>query len=561
MIKWCFALKILIMIIGLCFTTLSIASTMDSSTITSKITEFRFAKTADKTQVILSMKPVTPRFKVFTLTNPNRVVIDFKNTQLATSIKSLQWKGLPIVSIRTGHPATDELRLVIEVATTHDATLYAMGANKLLGDHLVIDLKPSLSTGLGNVHVLSQTLPSETVREDNTVDTNTNANAKQPEVDKKLVTLPPVFEAPAEDESQNDKSVKIKYDNHSNNQNNKTTDLAINKISENPVQQSDPAAILEGHVPEVYSQPLPPAISAAERNEVKPASETFQPPASPVSEPPVQKSSVTLQEEASSSDLESPVTPPPQMSDAGNKPKKMIVVVIDPGHGGKDPGAKGYEGYQEKNVVLAIARQLQARLNQHQGIRAVLTRKGDYYITLRERLRIARLYKADLFLAIHADAFSNPDSMGSSVFALSLRGATSEAARWLAEKENYSELGGVNLGDKSNMLRSVLIDLSQTATISASLQLGSSVLQQLGTITSLHKGRVEQARFVVLKSPDIPSLLIETGFISNPREERRLTDRFYQDQLASAIEEGIRRYYVKSSPVTTSFAMNFYKPS
>lgn len=239
-----------------------------------------------------------------------------------------------------------------------------------------------------------------------------------------------------------------------------------------------------------------------------------------------------------------------------SKPLKYrdIIVVIDPGHGGKDPGAIGPTGIKEKNVVLAISRELQYQLNQVPGVRAVLTRKGDYYIGLRERLHIARQYRGDLFVAIHADAFDDPTSAGSSVFALSSRGASSEAARWLAEKENYSEVGEVKLDDKSDLLRSVLIDLSQTATINSSLQLGNSVLQQLSQMTRLHCERVEQARFVVLKSPDIPSLLIETGFVTNPMEARRLNDPDYQQDLAAAIQTGIKNYYQRNPPLNTLFS-------
>lgn len=223
-----------------------------------------------------------------------------------------------------------------------------------------------------------------------------------------------------------------------------------------------------------------------------------------------------------------------------------IIVVLDPGHGGKDPGAIGPSRNAEKNVVLAIALKLKQIIDRQSGMRAVLTRKGDYYVGLRERLDIARKYNADIFISIHADAFINRNSHGASVFALSQRGATSEAARWLAEKENYSELGGVNLGeldDQNGIIRTVLIDLSQTATISAGLQIGTRVLQNLNGITNLHNYRVEQARFVVLKSPDIPSILIETGFISNPREERNLTSPAYQAKLTQAIFNGIKRYF------------------
>jgi N-acetylmuramoyl-L-alanine amidase len=184
-------------------------------------------------------------------------------------------------------------------------------------------------------------------------------------------------------------------------------------------------------------------------------------------------------------------------------------------------------------------------------MRAVLTRSGDYYVGLRERLAIARKYNGDVFVSIHADAFNNPHSNGASVFALSQSGATSEAARWIAEKENYSELGGVNLeelDDSNGVVRSVLIDLSQTATINSGLQMGGRVLGQLGSFTNLHNSKVEQARFMVLKSPDIPSILVETGFISNPIEERNLTNPSYQTRLSQAIFQGVKAYFWDNPP-------------
>jgi N-acetylmuramoyl-L-alanine amidase len=237
------------------------------------------------------------------------------------------------------------------------------------------------------------------------------------------------------------------------------------------------------------------------------------------------------------------------------QPKK-VVIIIDAGHGGKDPGAHGVYGTREKNVVLGIARQLGNLINKQPGMRAVLTRKGDYYIDLRQRLILARKNSGDLFVSIHADAFSNRHSHGASVFALSEKGGTSEAARWLAAKENYSELGGVNLNgldDKNGMVRSVLIDLSETATIGASLELGSGVLNSMGKVTPLHHRRVEQAQFVVLKSLDIPSILIETGFISNPQEEKNLRNPAYQAKLAKAILQGIQFYLAQHPPVGSTY--------
>ncbi|MBU1558960.1 MAG: N-acetylmuramoyl-L-alanine amidase, partial [Gammaproteobacteria bacterium] len=214
---------------------------------------------------------------------------------------------------------------------------------------------------------------------------------------------------------------------------------------------------------------------------------------------------------------------------------REAVVVIDPGHGGRDPGATGTRGTHEKMVVLAIGKDLYAMLKKQPGIKPEMTRHGDYFVTLRNRLRVARRDHADLFIAIHADAYINHYSRGASIFALSQRGATSEAARWLAQKENYSELGGVDLEDKSYLLRSVLLDLSQTATIRDSIKCGNDVLRQMRMVAHLHRGFVEQAPFVVLKSPDIPSLLIETGFLSNAREELLLRDKNYQHRIAHAL--------------------------
>lgn len=228
--------------------------------------------------------------------------------------------------------------------------------------------------------------------------------------------------------------------------------------------------------------------------------------------------------------------------------KREVVVVIDPGHGGKDPGASGPHGVYEKDVVLAIAKDLCQLINAQPGMKAVLTRKGDYYIGLRGRLGIARKNKADVFVAVHADAYKDPYSLGASVYALSLRGASSEAARWIAAKENNSELGGVNLNDTGDTLRSVLIDLSQSATISSSLLLGNDVLANIGLFSPLHYKEVEQAAFVVLKSPDIPSVLIETGFISNPMNEQQLNDPIYQRKLAQAIFQGVNVYFNQRPP-------------
>jgi N-acetylmuramoyl-L-alanine amidase len=228
---------------------------------------------------------------------------------------------------------------------------------------------------------------------------------------------------------------------------------------------------------------------------------------------------------------------------------RLATIVIDPGHGGEDPGAIGRRGSREKDITLTIARRLKALVDAEPNMRALLTRDGDYFLPLHTRVDKARKVKADLFVSIHADAFIRPDVRGSSVFALSEKRATSEAARWLASKENEADLiGGVSLEGKDRYLAQTLLDLSQTATIDHSLRLGNSVLQRLGSVNTLHKANVEQASFAVLKAPDVPSILVETAFISNPQEEKRLNDEAYQDKLARAILEGIREYVAKHPP-------------
>ena len=231
-------------------------------------------------------------------------------------------------------------------------------------------------------------------------------------------------------------------------------------------------------------------------------------------------------------------------------PNRLIIVAIDAGHGGEDPGAVGRGGTYEKNVTFAIAKKLKARIDQEPNMRSVLIRDGDYYLPLQMRMQKARRVHADLFVSVHADAFIRPNARGSSVFALSEGGATSVAARWLAKRENEADLiGGVNLDVPDPYLKQTLLDLSQTATINDSLKVGKAVLAELGGINTLHKPRVEQAGFAVLKSPDIPSILVETAFISNPHEEKRLKDSAYQEKMAAAIVSGIKRYFAKNPPL------------
>ncbi|GAB3275158.1 N-acetylmuramoyl-L-alanine amidase [Parahaliea aestuarii] len=247
--------------------------------------------------------------------------------------------------------------------------------------------------------------------------------------------------------------------------------------------------------------------------------------------------------------------PPPvtKKVDAGGR--RDLIVAIDAGHGGEDPGALGPNRLREKDVVLAISKELYALFEREPGFKPTLIRGGDYYVSLKGRRDLARQRQADLFVSIHADAFTRPQANGASVYALSTKGATSTAAQYLAQRENAADLiGGVNLSDKDDVLAGVLADLSMTSTLDTSLKMGGSVLGRMDSIARLHKRSVEQAGFAVLKSPDIPSILVETGFISNPAEARRLATRSYQQQMARAIHAGIRDWFSQHPPAGTLLA-------
>lgn len=251
-----------------------------------------------------------------------------------------------------------------------------------------------------------------------------------------------------------------------------------------------------------------------------------------------------------------PTTPqPPATSKPAPGPKvaRMVTIALDPGHGGEDPGATGATGTHEKDIVLEIAKRLKVKLEALPNTRVMLTRDADFFVPLGKRVEKARNVQADLFVSIHADAFVQPTARGSSVFVLSEKGASSSAARWLADDQNRADLiGGVNLGSHDKQLASVLFDLSTTAQINDSMKLGKAVLSEIGGINRLHKGAVEQAGFAVLKAPDIPSILVETAFISNPEEEAKLKDSGYKDQLADAITKGIKRYFAYNPPLAKS---------
>lgn len=254
-----------------------------------------------------------------------------------------------------------------------------------------------------------------------------------------------------------------------------------------------------------------------------------------------------------------PTPPPkPEITQAAIAGQRNIIIAVDAGHGGEDPGAIGPARLREKDVTLDISKHLVAAINAERGFSAKLVRTGDYFIPLKKRRDIARNMQADLFVSIHADAFKKSSARGASVFALSRHGATSETARFLAQRENEADLiggvGGISLEDKDEMLAGVLVDLSMTATLNSSLQVGNHVLNSMGNIARLHKRHVEQAGFMVLKSPDVPSILVETGFISNPEEARKLATSAYRKQMAQSVFKGVRQYFVQNPPAGTLIA-------
>jgi len=312
-----------------------------------------------------------------------------------------------------------------------------------------------------------------------------------------------------------------------------------------PVQEADPLLSLirdkeaaEERAAQAVQDALGELIARIEQPPLPPA------PAPPAPGPTVASPPPTVA-------LSTSAPPPPATAAERERVDRLTIVAIDPGHGGEDPGAIGPTGLREKDVVLAVALQLRDRLDAQPNMRAMLTRDADYFVPLQERVRKARRVQADLFVSIHADAFMRPQARGASVFALSTKGASSAAARWMAARENSADqVGGVNVKQvKDPQLLQAMLDMSTTAQIKDSIKLGNEVLARMGRVGRLHKRHVEQAGFAVLKAPDIPSILVETAFISNPEEESQLRDPTYRQQLVDALATGIKRYFAKNPPL------------
>lgn len=438
----------------------------------------------DYTRITLeSSKPFI--YKMSMIQNPERIVLDVENIELNPIIKSLTDKILAsdpyIKQIRVAKYQQNVVRLVVDLKAEVKPSAFTLAPTGEYKYRLVLDVYPVKDPLMA---MLSQ-------RENSTaVDSNTSSSNDAVKPSIIVEPLPP--QQPEANEPSGTAETS------------KSADVI------KPVEATKPATVATTK-PELNNQEA-------------------------------QTSGQTIEKKNGASNADVKTTE--AKSSETKKTGRQIIIAIDAGHGGEDPGARGANGSREKDITLMVAKRLKNKIDEEPNMRAVLTRDSDYFIPLHGRVVKARKLQADLFVSIHADAFTNPSARGSSVFALSERGATSASARYLAKKENESDLiGGVSLDDKDPILARTLLDLSQTATINDSLKLGKAVLGQIGGINTLHTNHVEQAAFAVLKSPDIPSILVETAFISNPEEERRLNDEGYQDKLVTSILTGIKKYF------------------
>ncbi|MDI1309532.1 MAG: N-acetylmuramoyl-L-alanine amidase [Methylotenera sp.] len=460
------------------------------------VTAARVWPAQDYTRITLeSAQPFV--YKMSMIQNPDRVVVDIENIDLNLAVKSLSDKILAsdpyIKQIRVANFQQNVVRLVVDLKTEVKPNAFNLMPTGDYKYRLVLD-----------IHPLKDPLMAMIAERDATTNPVTTSSSTQTDTANQVAT----------------------------------TQESTNSSTQ----------------PKVIVEPLPTSAETAEANaaNTSKSAENIKPEEPAIgkveTKVPEIKASEVKNQEAKDQDAKSQQSNQNSSSETTiAKPKKsgrQIIIAIDAGHGGEDPGARGASGSREKDVTLMIAKKLKEKIDHEPNMRGVLTRDSDFFIPLHGRVVKARNMQADLFVSIHADAFTNPAARGSSVFALSERGATSAGARYLAKKENESDLiGGVSLDDKDPLLARTLLDLSQTATINDSLKLGKAVLTQIGAINTLHARRVEQAAFAVLKSPDIPSILVETAFISNPEEERRLNDPQYQDKLVTSILTGIKKYF------------------
>ena len=445
-------------------------------------------------------------YKLFSLANPDRLVVDLADARLAPGLHLPGPNGV-VAGVRAGSPSPGTLRLVFDLGgpVRTDSVLEHQGSLARLSITLA---RPG--------QALATAVP-------------TQSPAPAPSAPKSQASLPaapsartPVRAPGPEEHLPTAASVAIPLP-----------------------ETAEPALDVEVAPPVAELRPSPPLAAMAPLPRSEP----------PKPEPRTAPSRSAKSNTPAIADTPAPPRAAKTLRDVVGSGQRKLVVAIDAGHGGKDPGAHGPGGVREKNVTLAVARELARQVNADPGMRAVLIRDGDVFVPLKTRYMKARAAQADLFISIHADASPNDSATGASVFVLSTRGASSQAARWLADQENAADLvGGVSLDEKDRNLAAVLLDLSQSATMRASDDIASAVLGSLKNVGKAHKPSIERANFVVLRSPDVPSMLVETGFITNPGEEQRLNDPNYRGRLAAAITSGVRKYFAEQAPPGTWYA-------
>ncbi len=435
-----------------------------------ELRELRLLDSGESTRVVFDLDARADN-NVFTLSNPDRVVIDIAGAKRGHALNLDQAAKGIVKGVRSG-PHDGGLRIVLDLSQAATPKSFGLQPSGGFGYRLILDLYP-----------------------------------------QSAAPMPAMVTASAAPDNR----------------------AALAAVADNT------AAAAATLVPAPAAVPAPVPVPA-------PASAAQTAPA--VSAPAAVRAPVAVPAAANVAAVATTAAPPTNSRDAIPLSAKPIVVAVDAGHGGDDPGAQGRSGLQEKTVTLAIARELARRINAQPGMRAVLTRDGDYYVDLRERTIKARQAQADLFVSIHANSYRDSDMRGTAVYVLSDHGASTEQARWLANHENAADLvGGVDLHDKDDRLAAVLLDISQSATMDASFDLGNRLLESLHKVNELQKPSVQQAGFMVLKSPDIPSVLVETAFISNPHEEQMLRSPDYQAKLADGIFEGIKGYFSRYRPL------------
>jgi len=485
----------------------------------------RLSADSDRTRLVFDTAGAVAH-KIFTLNNPERLVIDIEDARFPSSMPGPGAAPL-IRKMRKGVREGDDLRVVLDLKHKVRAKSFSLPPNKKYGHRLVVDLHPKAAAS----------------KQAQDKKSSAKSAAKKSESPKAKPKKPVEAKAVAKKSD----SSKAELDKS------KTVKTAATK-PEKPKAKTESKK----------SEPVKTAAKKADDSKAK-AQAKSEPRKSQTAKTAAKKSDSSKAESKKTKVAENSAKKPAQSSSEQSSSSKRssssqrrgrdLVIAIDAGHGGIDPGAKGPTGVNEKDVTLAMARRLEKLIKKEPGMRPVMIRNGDYFVRLHKRIEKARAAKADLFISIHADAFRDRRVRGSSVYTLSQRGASSEAAKWLAQRENRADLvGGVELADKPDLLASVLLDLSMSATMVASREAADDVLMQLRRLGKTHKSDVQHAGFRVLKAPDIPSMLVETAFISNPTEEKRLKDPKHQRRVASALLKGVRNYFRTYPPPGTWMA-------